>query len=207
MTYDELASALEDAWLAAGLHEHTIDEQTLVERHERSYRAELFADHDEPLPDPPPPWVEVTFRWGPHQYLRGEGLELSRPPIDLTWTYHVELGSGRVRSDMELARGFYGAVRAAFRRVDPNEPPPNDYVDIEVRRTYQPEAEGLAESWVEVVGVGTTDLSDLWTENDPRILHEVLRDELQLVAMVLHALHDVFVPSGGRGSYRTVETA
>jgi hypothetical protein len=208
MTYDELASALEDAWLAAGLHEHVIEEQVIIERNERSYRAELFADHEEPLPDPAPPWVDVTFRWGPQHQLRGEGHEGLRAPIELTWTYHVELGPYHPRSDQELARAFFGAVRAGFRRLDPNEPPPHDYIEVEVRRSFQAHGDGPLGTWIELVGNGLTDLTDLWSEHDPRVLGDVIRDELQLVAAVLLSLAEVFVPTrGGRGSYRSVETA
>lgn len=209
MTYDELADALEDAWLAAGLHEHVIEEQTSSDRHERSFRAELFADHDEPLPDPPPPWVDVAFRWGAAHFLRGEGNETVRAPLELAWTYHVELSNDQSRSDVELARAFHSAVRAAFRRVDPDEPPPTDYVDIEVRRAYTPQGDGLVASWVEIVGLGTSDLTDLWDDEDPNALPDTVNAECLLVAIVLHALHDVFGPvrGGTRTGYRTVETA
>jgi hypothetical protein len=208
MTYDELASALEDAWIAAGLHEHLIEEQVTYERNERSYRAELFPDHDEPLPEPAPPSVEVTFRWGPQHQLRSEGYEGIRAPVELSWTYHVELGAYHPGSDQELARAFFGAVRAGFRRIDPEEPPPHDYLEVELRRSYQAHGDGIAGSWVEMVGTALTDLTDLWAEPDPQVLGDVLRDELRLVAAVLHALSDVFVPGrGGRAGYRSVETA
>jgi hypothetical protein len=208
MTYDELASALEDAWMVVGLHEHVVDEQISAERYERSYRAELFTPHDEPLPQPAPAWVEVSFRWGPTNYLRSNGHKDVVAPLELQWVYHVELNAAQARNDLELVRAFQGAVRAALRRVDPTEPPQNDYLDIEVRRAFAAQGDSLELESVEIIGSGVADLGDIVAASHPEALQDVVLEELTTAAAILHALQDVFSPvRRGPSGYRAVDTA
>lgn len=61
-------------------------------------------------------------------------------------------------------------------------------------------------AYVQIVGTNVTDLSDLWGQRSSEALREVLRDELLIVAALLHSLGETFTP-GGIGGYRSVDTA
>ena len=61
-------------------------------------------------------------------------------------------------------------------------------------------------AYVQLVGTNVTDLGDLWEDRNPDALREALRDELIIVAAVLHALGETFAPSG-LGGYRPVDAA
>lgn len=207
ITYEELAAGLEDAWLMAGLHEHTIIETIAPETLDRSYRAELFPEHPEPMtPGTTPPWVEVSFTWSPAHQLHAEGSSVPPGPLELAWTYTVEAHGQLERADLDLARAFQAAVRNALRRVVPDVGTPADYVAVEVRRGYRTTNDRPVPAYVQLVGTNVTDLADLWNERNPDTLREALRDELLIVAALLRALGESFSP-GGLGGYRAVDTA
>lgn len=207
ITYDELAAGLEDAWILASLHDHLLLESVQPDTLERTYRVELFPEHPEPLTEgTSPPWVELTFTWTPAQQLHSEGREISPGLLELAWTYTVDVRSQSDRNDFDLTRAFNSAVRAALRRAAPDMPAPSEYIAIEVRRGYRMAGEKPAQAYVQLVGTNVTDLGDLWSDRSPDGLREALRDELIIVAALLHALGETFTPSG-LGGYRAVDTA
>jgi hypothetical protein len=205
--YDELADGLEDAWLMAGLHEHLLTESVVPDSLDRIYRVELFPEHPEPLTEnASPPWVEMTYTWTPAHQLYAEGREISPGPLELSWTYTVDVHDRADRSDSELIRGFNAAVRTALRRAAPDMPTPAEYVAVEVRRGYRSSGDKPALAYIQLVGTNLTDLGDLWTDRNPNTIREALRDELIIVAALLHALGETFSPSG-LGGYRPVDAA
>lgn len=207
ITYDEVAAGLEEAWLMAGLHEHLVVESIVPESLERVYRAELFPEHDEPVSaGNMPPWVEVTLTWTAAQQLFAEGREISPGVLELGWTYTVDVRAQAERSDLELTRAFHAAVRVALRRVSPDLPTSGEYVAVEVRRGYRSNGDRPMLAYTQLVGTNVTDLGDMWSDRRPNALREALRDELLLVAALLHALGETFAP-GGLGGYRQVDTA
>ena len=207
ITYDELAAGLEDAWLLAGLHDHLLAESVLPDTLERIYRVELFPEHPEPLTEGiSPPWVELSFTWTPAHQLHSEGREVSPGILELAWTYTVDVRGQNDRNDVDLTRGFNAAVRAALRRAAPDMHTPAEYIAVEVRRGYRSNGEKPSLAYVQLVGTNVTDLGDLWGDRSPDILREALRDELIIVAALLHALGETFAPSG-LGGYRPVDTA
>ena len=207
ITYDELAAGLEDAWLLAGLHDHLLAESVLPDTLERIYRVELFPEHPEPLSEGvSPPWVELSFTWTPAHQLHSEGREVSPGILELAWTYTVDVRGQGDRSDLELTRAFNASVRAALRRAAPDMPTPAEYIAVEVRRGYRSNADKLALAYLQLVGTNVTDLGDLWGDRSPEALREALRDELIIVAALLHSLGETFAPAG-LGGYRPVDTA
>ncbi len=207
ITYDELAAGLEEGWLMAGLHDHLITESVVPEALERTYRAELFPEHPEPLaPGSMPPWVEVSFTWTTAQQLHAEGRDISPGVLELAWTYTVDVRSQIDRNDIELTRAFQAAVRAAVRRVAPDLSSPGEYIAVEVRRGYRSGTDRPTLAYVQLVGTNVTDLSDMWSERRAEALREGLREELVLVAALLHTLSETFAP-GGIGGYRQVDSA
>jgi hypothetical protein len=207
ITYDELAAGLEDAWLMAGLHEHALYESVHPETLDRAYRVELFPEHPEPLDEGnSPPWVEMSYSWTPAHQLHAEGRDISPGVLELAWTYTVDVRGASDRSDLDLVRAFNGAVRAALRRVAPDMPSPAEYIAVEVRRGYRSSGDKPALAYTQIVGTNVTDLSDLWSARSSEALREALRDELLIVAALLHALAETFAP-GGIGGYRSVDTA
>ncbi len=208
ITYNELASGLEDAWMLAGLHEHAIIETINTETLERVYRVEIFPEHPEPLTDAiSPPWVELTFTWNPAHQLYAEGRPDVPPGIlELSWTYTVDVRNQFERHDIDLVRSFNQSIRSALHRTAPDVPIPSDYIAVEIRRGYRVVGDKLGLAYIQIIGTNVTDLSDLWTSRSPEALREVLRDELMIVAALLHALGETFAP-GGLGGYRSVDTA
>lgn len=207
ITYDEIAAGLEDAWLMAGLHDHLLAESVQPDTLERIYRVELFPEHPEPLTEgTSPPWVELSFTWTPAHQLHSEGREISPGVLELAWTYTVDVRSQGDRGDVDLTRGFNAAVRAALRRAAPDMPTPVEYIAVEVRRGYRSSGERPTLAYVQLVGTNVTDLGDLWSERTPEALREALREELIIVASLLHSLGETFTPSG-LGGYRPVDTA
>lgn len=207
ITYEELAAGLEDSWLMAGLHEHTVLESVLPESLERIFRAEIFPEHAEPLNETnAPPWVELSFTWAPAHQLYAAGRELPAGALELAWTYTVDVRNGADRPDHELIRAFQAAVRGALRRILPDINLPSEYIAVEVRRGYRSAGDRYTLSYTQLVGTNVTDLSDVWDNRNIELLREVLREELLIVAALLHALGETFAP-GGIGGYRSVETA
>lgn len=207
ITYDELAAGLEDAWLMAGLHEHLLAESIVPETLDRAYRAELFPEHPEPLTESvSPPWVEVSFTWNAAHQLHSEGHQVPPGVTELAWTYTIDVRAQGDRSDVELTRAFNAAVRSALRRVAPDLATAAEYIAVEVRRGYRMNGDRPTLAYVQLVGTNVTDLGDLWANRQPESLREALRDELIIVAALLHALGETFAPSG-IGGYRSVDTA
>jgi len=207
ISYDELAAGLEDAWILAGLHDHLLVESVQPDTLERIYRVELFPEHPEPLTEgTSPPWVELSFTWTPAQQLHAEGREISPGVLELAWTFTVDVRDQGDRGDADLTRAFNAAVRSALRRAAPDMPAPNEYIAIEVRRGYRTSGEKPTLAYIQLVGTNVTDLGDLWADRSPDTLREALRDELIIVAALLHALGETFSPSG-LGGYRSVDTA
>lgn len=207
ITYDELAAGLEDAWLLAGLHDHLLAESVHPDTLERVYRVELFPEHPEPLTEgTAPPWVELTFTWTAAHQLHSEGNEISPGLLELAWTYTVDVRGHADCGDIDLTRAFNAAVRAALRRAAPDMPTPGEYVAIEVRRGYRTSGDRPVQAYVQLVGTNVTDLGDLWSDRHHDALRDALRDELIIVAALLHSLGEAFTP-GGLGGYRSVDTA
>jgi hypothetical protein len=207
INYDELAAGLEDAWLLSGLHDHLLAESVQPDSLERTYRVELFPEHPEPLTEgTSPPWVELSFTWTPAHQLFSEGRELSPGLLELAWTYTVDVRGQADRNDIDLTRAFNASVRAALRRAVPDMPVPAEYIAVEVRRGYRANTDKPVLAYVQLVGTNVTDLGDLWSERSPESLREALREELAIVASLLHSLGETFMPSG-LGGYRPVDTA
>lgn len=211
LNYDELVAGLESSWLAAGLHDHGIVESVQPDSHERSYKADLFPEHPDPIEaDKIPPWVEVNFTWTALHQLIADGRDLKpTDPIDLVWIYNV-IVSGPIgqRSDQELVRMFQRAVHAALHKFFPNEITETAPVAVEVRRTYHSDEQGTMMAYVQLVSPNVTDLSSQWTERDPHELRTILQNEVNLASAVIHALRNTFNPeSAGHGNYRSVDTA
>lgn len=112
LTYDDLAGGLEDAWLAARFHDHTLVESVVPDMHDRTFRAELFPDHPEPLTEATmPPWVEVSFTWAAIHQLRSEGHSgIGNEPLELSWVYNVPVHGMLDRNDGELVQLFRRAI-------------------------------------------------------------------------------------------------
>jgi hypothetical protein len=207
ITYDELAAGLEDAWILAGLHDHLLVENVQPDTLERTYRAELFPEHPEPLTEgTSPPWVELSFTWTAAHQLHSEGREISPGALELAWTYTADVRGQTERGDIDLVRAFNAAVRAALRRAAPDMPTPVEYIAVEIRRGYRSGGDRPTEAYVQIVGTNVTDLGDLWGDRSPDALREALREELIIVASLLHSLGETFTPSA-LGGYRPVDTA
>ena len=205
ITYDELADAIEHAWLSAGLHDHLVAESVTPEDLERTYKAELFPEHGDHQADAPqPPWVDLSYTWTAAHQLLSEGRELTPGPLEIGWTYTVDVRNAGDRADADLVRGFNAAVRAALRRIAPEATTPAEYIAVEVRRGYRMNGDRPALSYTQLVGTNVTDLSDLWEATEPDALREALRDELLVVSTLLHTLAESFTPGGAAG-YRSVD--
>ncbi|HMQ31714.1 MAG TPA: hypothetical protein PKD53_13390 [Chloroflexaceae bacterium] len=207
LTYDDLVTGLEDAWLAVGLHEHAFIESVIPATHDRSCKVELFPEHDEPLStENMPPFLELSFTWSPVHQLIAEGRDLPAEPLDLTWTYTATMSGQAERSDVELVRMFQRAVQAAFQRYSPAEAAEMEPVSVEVRRVYQPGGQRLQLDYIQLVSSTISDLFEQWPDRDLGGLRGLLRTELQLASAIINNLADAFTPRG-RGGYKTVDAA
>jgi hypothetical protein len=208
LTYDDLAGGLEDAWVAAQLHEHSLIEAVVPDIHDRTFRAELFPEHPEPLTDMSmPPWVELAFTWTAAHQLRSEGRTgIGNEPLELTWIYNVPVHGMTDRNDNEFVRMFQRAVQTAYARVVGESGLDMPEVAVEVRRMYLTADRHAIPAFIQLVSSNVTDLSELWQGVDAVALRETLGAEMQFAAAVINALAEVFAP-GGRGGYRSVDTA
>lgn len=207
LTYDDLVTGLEDAWLAVGLHEHAFIESVIPATHDRTCKIELFPEHDEPLTNENmPPYLELNFTWSPVHQLVSEGRELPLDPLDIAWTYTATVVGQQERGDAELVRMFQRAVQSAFQRYYPTEAAEMEPVAVEVRRVYMPGAQRLQLDYIQLVSSTVSDLFEQWPDRDLQGLRGLLRVELQLAGAILANLADAFTP-GGRGGYRTVDAA
>lgn len=207
LTYEDIVASLEDAWVAAGLHEHALVESVVPSAHDRSYRVELFPEHSEPLTaENIPPWVEVNFTWSALHQIRSEHHDISSEPLDLVWTYTVSAHGMQERTDQELVRLFHKAFHRAFQRFYPDEVTQVDAPAVEVRRIYQWDGQRSKPTYIQLVSTNITDLSEQWEEADPRVLANLIQIEVHFAGAFIRALSEAFNP-GGRGGYRTVDAA
>lgn len=207
LTYDDLVTGLEDAWLAVGMHEHAFIESVIPATHDRSCKIELFPEHEEPLThENMPPWLDLSFTWSPVHQLLSEGRELPGEPLDLTWTYTATTQSQNERSDAELVRMFQRAVQGAFQRYYPAEAAEMEPVSVEVRRVYVSSEQRLQLDYTQLVSSTISDLFEQWPDRDLPSLRGLLRLELQLASAIIANLAEAFSPRG-RGGYRTVDAA
>jgi hypothetical protein len=210
LSYEELVASLEDAWTAAGLHEHAVIESVQPATHERMYRAELFPDHEEPLTEQNlPPWLELTFTWTAAHQLRAEGRTVEHEPLDVQWTYMVLVKQElHEHTDRELVRKFQRALHTGLRRFFKDELDDTYSVGVEVRRIYQANQQQTGVAYVQLSSPSMTDLSEAWRLTDRRELRIMLVTELEVAREVIHALRESFAGNtGNTGSYRSVETA
>jgi hypothetical protein len=207
LTYDDLVSGLEDAWLAVGLHEHAFIESVIPTTHDRTCKIELFPEHEEPLSNENiPPWLEISFTWSAVHQLISEGREIPTEPLDLTWAYTATLLGTQDRNDIELVRMFQRAVQSAFVRYYPAEAAEMEPVAVEVRKIYQNDGQKLQIEYIQLVSTTISDIFEQWSDRDLAGLRALLRVELQLAGAIIANLSDVFTPRG-RGGYRTVDAA
>ncbi|NJO07881.1 MAG: hypothetical protein HC876_21485 [Chloroflexaceae bacterium] len=212
MSYDDIVANLEDAWVAAGLHEHALVENFQPETFERSYRVELFPEHDDVLSeDTTPPWVEVSFLWTAANQVLSEGRDLDdEDPLDISWTYMVLVHTGlRDRSDSDLVQMFQRAVSRALRRFYAGEAEASINVPVEVRRVYHSNEQGRPQlSYVQLVSSNITNLLDQWDFQDSGALRRVIRNEVTLAGAIIQALRDTFnTNTRNSNTYRPVDTA
>ncbi len=208
LNYDDVIAELEDAWITHGLHEHTLTESVVPDSHDRTYRAELFPEHGDPLTEENmPPWVELNFTWSASHQLRAEGRDIATEPLFLTWTYMVFVrGALRERSDEELANLFQRALRTALHRLMPDGDGEPLQFAVEIRRIYQSIGAHATLAYMQLVSANITDMTDQWNEGDPATLRHMIHFEVQLVSAVIYALADIFTP-GPPGNYHAARTA
>ncbi len=207
LTYDDLVTGLEDAWLAVGFHEHAFVESVIPTTHDRTCKVELFPEHDEPLDNENmPPWLELSFTWSAVHQLISEGRELPVEPLDLSWTYTATAVGQQERSDTELVRMFQRAVQTAFQRYYPAEAAEMEPIAVEVRRVYMSSGQKLQLDYLQLVSSTVSDLFEQWPDHDMPGLRVLLRLEMQLASAIVANLADAFTPKG-RGGYRTVDAA
>lgn len=207
LTYDDLVTGLEDAWLAVGFHEHAFIEGVIPATHDRTCKVELFPEHDEPLSNENmPPWLDLSFTWSAVHQLIAEGRELPAEPLDLTWMYTATVVSQQERSDTELVRMFQRAVQNAFQRYYPAEAAEMEPIAVEVRRIYMSSGQKLQLDYIQLVSSTVSDLFEQWPDRDMPSLRSLLRLEMQLASSIIANLADAFTPRG-RGGYRTVDAA
>jgi hypothetical protein len=203
LSYEELANALEEGWSVIGLHEHDVAEQVNPTTLERSFRAELFPEHGDPLTEHnTPPWVEVSFVWGPsHQIHTGTLVTI---PLELTWEYTITVPPADKRNDSELIRTLQSAIQSALRKVF-HEEVGHDVLVLEVRRAYKaPEARELR--CLEIHARGSSDISDVLGGHGHDHVQTVIQEEYAMVNVLLQTFADTFSP-GSVGWYRSVESA
>lgn len=203
LSYEELANAIEDAWEQAGLHEHGVNETINPATLERTFRAEIFPDHSEPLTEQNlPPWAELTFVWGPEQQRASDS---STPaPLELLWNYTVTLAVHDKRSDSELLKAFTVVINQTIRKLF-QQTPDHDMLAIEVRRGYR-SAESRELQHIVIYASGGSDIGEAFTATTPDMMRSILHEELLVVSSLLRALAEAFSP-GSVGGYRSVESA
>lgn len=207
LTYDDLVGGLEDAWMAVGLHEHAFVESVVPAAHDRTFKVELFPEHEEQITtETAPPWLDLSFTWTPIHQLFSEGRNLPVEPLDLTWTYTATVSQQTERSDAELVRRFQRAVHSAFQRHYPTEAAEMEPVAVEVRRVYAGGGQKLQLDYIQLVSSTVSDLFEQWQDRDVTGLRALLRLEMQLASTIIANLSDAFTPRG-RGGYKSVDAA
>jgi hypothetical protein len=203
LSYEELANAIEDAWDEAGLHEHSVTESINPATLERTFRAEIFPDHGEPLTEHNvPPWVELSFVWGPeHQHASTNNTPSS---LELLWSYTITLASHDKRSDSELLKTFMTIVNQTIRKLF-QQMPDQDMLAIEIRRGYR-SGESRDVQHLVIYASGGSDIGESFVAATPDLIQRIIREEMLVVANLLRALAESFSP-GSVGGYRTVDSA
>ncbi len=203
LSYEELANAIEEAWEQAGLHEHGVNETINPATLERTFRAEIFPDHGEPLTEQNiPPWVELSFVWdAEHQRASTANTPVA---LELLWNYTITLAGHDKRSDLELLKAFATVVNQTIRKLF-QQAPDHDMLAVEIRRSYQ-SAETRELQHIVIYASGGSDISELFISKSADMLRTVLHEEMLVVASLLRALAEAFSP-GSVGGYRTVESA
>lgn len=216
LSYDDLAEGLEEAWVAARLHDHELLESIHPESLDRSYKVVLLPNHPDPLNDDNmPPWLEVGFTWSAEHQTCSDGRSHQSTPsesLDITWVYNVMVrGALRERRDQELVHMFQHAVQTALAQFYPAEISTMPPIPVEVRRIYQSDENHSVLVHVHLISSNITDLSEQWEEPDPMALGHLLRSEFAIASTVIHVLREIFhTPSGGNNNsptYRSVDTA
>jgi hypothetical protein len=64
----------------------------------------------------------------------------------------------------------------------------------------------MVPAYVQLIGANRTDLSDLWDVRSNDAVRDALREELLVVAALVHTLGEAFAPAS-LGNYRSVDTA
>jgi hypothetical protein len=135
LSYEELADTIEDAWEQVGLHDHGVNESINPSTLERTFRAEIFPEHGEPLTNQKHAHrPEVSFtceqtsndlaRVVNQYYLSWAGITPSPLPA------HDK------RNDVDLLRAFTTAIHQALRKVF-QQTPEHDVLAVEIRRVYK----------------------------------------------------------------------
>lgn len=203
LSYEELANTIEDAWEQVGLHDHGVNESINPSTLERTFRAEVFPEHGEPLNDQNmPPWAEVSFTWGPDQ----QRFSTAGKPVlfELGWSYTITLPAHDKRNDVDLLRAFTTAIHQALRKVF-QQTPEHDVLAVEIRRVYKsPESRELQH--ILLFATGASDISDSLAATNIEHIQAIVQEELVVVAAFLRTFAEVFSP-GTVGSYRAVESA
>ena len=203
LSYEELANTIEDAWEQVGLHDHGVNESINTGTLERTFRAEIFPEHGEPLTDQNmPPWAEVSFTWGPDQQRFSTG---GKPVLfELGWNYTITLPAHDKRSDVDLLRAFTTAIHQALRKVF-QQTPEHDVLAVEIRRVYKsPESRELQH--IQLFATGASDISDTLAATNIEHIQAIVQEELVVVASFLRTFAEIFSP-GTVGGYRSVESA
>lgn len=203
LTYEELANTLEETWEHVGLHEHGVNESINPATLERTFRAEIFPEHGEPLTEHNvPPWVEVSFVWGPEQQRASENN--TPVPLELLWNYTITLATHDKRSDGELLKSFMTIVHQTIRKLF-QQTLDHDMLAVEIRRSYRSSDARELQQLV-IFASGGSDIGDAFAATPPDMLRNILREELLVAANLLRAFADTFSP-GSVGGYRSVDSA
>lgn len=203
LSYEELANTIEEAWEQVGLHEHGVNETINPATLERTFRAEIFPEHGEPLTEQNlPPWVEMSFIWGPEHQRASEGT--TPAPLELLWNYTITLAAHDKRSDSELLKSFMTVVNQTIRKLF-QQTPDHDMLAIEIRRGYR-SAESRELQHMVIYASGGSDIGDAFAATTPDMIRSILQEEMLVVSSLLRAFAETFSP-GSVGGYRSVDSA
>lgn len=212
LTYDTLVTELESAWVLANFHEHQLIESIQPDTLDRTYKADLFPEHADPLnEDNIPPWVELSFNWSALHQLRSEGhsIDVSQDPLAMTWIYNVMVRDPiRERTDQDLVRLFQKSVFNGLRQFFLAEQAETAPVAVEVRRIYHSDGQTTELAYVHLISPNLSDLSEMWNERDVNNLRGYIESEFAIAQAVVQSLATTFTPaSGPHGNYQSVDTA
>jgi hypothetical protein len=214
LNYDLLVAVLESTWETVGFHEHELIESIQPDTLDRSYKADLFPEHPQPLDEEVlVPWVEINFAWNTIHELCSLGHTVNGKvdePLGIAWLYNVIVRDNmREYSDQELVRVFHRCVQSALSSfvTDLIETPP---IAVEIRRVYHTREQLPELVYVHLVSPNFTDLTEFWTEHNPQGLHDMLLGEFELAHTVIQSLSETFTPAQAKHPnrpYQPVDTA